>query len=143
MELLSRADFELFVWNDEDVSNIDPEVKVIGAPLEVATNLYPELQKAYFSKSKDDGGAGDSYTLRDRVPILSPSQITPQYESMVDPILDLCPNCAYQIPSDSNTHVSHDLEYHSLDSKQSTLNYTDPRDLHIQNADVEDDYHCM
>ena len=117
------------MWNDEDVSNIDPQVKVIGAPLEVAINLYSELQKSYLSKSKTDGGAGDSRTLPERVPIsLLPSSQSPQHESMIDPILH--PNCVYHLPSDSTTHLSHDLEYQSL---------KDPTILHIQNTDIEDE----
>ena len=47
--MLSRADFELLMWKEEDLDNIDPQVKVIGAPLEVAVNLYPELQKSFLS----------------------------------------------------------------------------------------------
>ena len=47
VELLSRADFELFLWEEEDLRNSDPRVKVIGAPLEVAMELYPELQRMY------------------------------------------------------------------------------------------------
>ena len=47
VELLSRTDFELFAWNDEDLIDCDPQVKVIGAPLDVAKNLYPELQRSY------------------------------------------------------------------------------------------------
>ena len=47
VELLSRADFELFVWEEEDLRNSDPRVEVIGAPLEIATELYPELQRMY------------------------------------------------------------------------------------------------
>ena len=47
VEMLSRADFELFAWEEEDLMNIDPQVKVIGAPLEVAQNLFPELQSSY------------------------------------------------------------------------------------------------
>ena len=49
VEMLSRADFELFVWEEEDLRNSDPQVKLIGAPLELAKNLYHELQSAYFS----------------------------------------------------------------------------------------------
>ena len=47
MEMLSQADFELFVWEEEDLRNSDPQVKLVGAPLEVAKNLYPELQRVY------------------------------------------------------------------------------------------------
>ena len=47
VELLSRTDFELFVWEEEDLIGSDPQVKMIGAPLEVAKNLYPELQRSY------------------------------------------------------------------------------------------------
>ena len=47
MEMLSRADFELFVWEEEDVRNSDPQVKLIGAPLELAKDLYHELQISY------------------------------------------------------------------------------------------------
>ena len=47
--MLSRADFELFVWEEEDLRNGDPQVKLIGAPLEVAKNLYHELQRVYLS----------------------------------------------------------------------------------------------
>ena len=47
VELLSRTDFELFVWEEEDLRSSDPQVKVIGAPLETAKNLYPELQRSY------------------------------------------------------------------------------------------------
>ena len=45
--MLSRADFELFVWEEEDLVDSDPQAKMIGAPLEVAKNLYPKLQKSY------------------------------------------------------------------------------------------------
>ena len=47
--MLSRAEFELFAWDDEDTKDKDPKVKEIGAPLEVAENLYPELQKSHSS----------------------------------------------------------------------------------------------
>ena len=47
VEMLSRADFELFVWEEEDLRNSDPRVKTIGAPLEVAKKLYQELQRSY------------------------------------------------------------------------------------------------
>ena len=47
VEMLSRAEFELFAWEEEDLMDCDPNVKLIGAPLEVAQNLYPELQESY------------------------------------------------------------------------------------------------
>ena len=47
VEMLSRADFELFAWEEEDLKDSDPQVKLIGAPLEVAQDLYPELQRSY------------------------------------------------------------------------------------------------
>ena len=47
IELLSRMDFELFAWEEEDLSDIDPQAKIIGAPLEVAKNLYAKLQRTY------------------------------------------------------------------------------------------------
>ena len=50
VELLSRADFELFLWEEEDLRNSDPRVREIGAPLEIATGLYTELQEAYLGK---------------------------------------------------------------------------------------------
>jgi hypothetical protein len=51
VELLSRADFELFAWEEEDLRDSDPQqVKTIGAPLETAKNLYPDLQKLYIIK---------------------------------------------------------------------------------------------
>ena len=50
VELLSRADFELFLWEEEDLKNSDSRVREIGAPLEMATGLYPELQKIYLGK---------------------------------------------------------------------------------------------
>ena len=50
VELLSRADFELFLWEEEDLRYSDPRVKEIGAPLEITTGLYPELQKMYLGK---------------------------------------------------------------------------------------------
>ena len=116
------------MWNDEDVHNIDPQVKVIGAPLEVATNLYPELQRSYFSNSKVDGGAGDSRTLPDGVPgsLRPSSKIAPQHESTI-----LHPNCAYHLPSDSTTHLSQDLEYQNLKEIQ------DPAHLHVHNTYIE------
>jgi hypothetical protein len=49
--MLSRADFELFVWEEEDLRNSDPQVKLIGAPLELAMNLYHELQRSYTSQT--------------------------------------------------------------------------------------------
>lgn len=45
--MLSRAEFELFEWEDEDIKDKDPQVKTIGAPLEVARDLYTELQQSY------------------------------------------------------------------------------------------------
>ena len=53
MELLSRADFELFAWEEDDLKNIDPLAKVIGAPLETSKNLYRELQSSYVIKFND------------------------------------------------------------------------------------------
>ena len=47
VEMLSRADFELFVWEEEDLRGCDQRVKVIGAPLELAQNLYSDLQNVY------------------------------------------------------------------------------------------------
>ena len=47
VEMLSRADFELFAWEEDDTKTSDPQVKVIGAPLDVARNLYQELQRSY------------------------------------------------------------------------------------------------
>ena len=47
--MLSRVDFELFAWEEGDLDGCDPQAKVIGAPLETATNLYPELQRTYLS----------------------------------------------------------------------------------------------
>ena len=52
VELLSRADFELFAWEEEDLRNSDPlQVKIIGAPLETAKNLYPDLQRSYIKNN--------------------------------------------------------------------------------------------
>ena len=46
--MLSRADFELFAWKEEDLKNSSSTlVKIIGAPLETAKGLYLELQKRY------------------------------------------------------------------------------------------------
>ena len=45
--MLSRADFELFAWEEEDLKGCDQKVKVIGAPLELAQNLYINLQNMY------------------------------------------------------------------------------------------------
>ena len=50
VELLSRADFELFLWEEEDLRNSDPRVREIGAPLEITTGLYTELQETYIGK---------------------------------------------------------------------------------------------
>jgi hypothetical protein len=51
VELLSRADFELFAWEEEDLKDSDPlQVKMIGAPLETAKNLYPDLQTLYINR---------------------------------------------------------------------------------------------
>ena len=47
VEMLSRADFELFVWEEEDLKGCDQRVKVIGAPLELAQSLYTDLQNMY------------------------------------------------------------------------------------------------
>ena len=47
VEMLSRADFELFVWEEEDLKGCDQRVKVIGAPLELAQNLYTDMQHMY------------------------------------------------------------------------------------------------
>ena len=47
VEMLSRAEFELFMWEEEDLRDCDPQVKVIGAPLEVAQNLYLDMQNMY------------------------------------------------------------------------------------------------
>ena len=45
--MLSRADFELFAWEEEDLKGCDQRVKVVGAPLELAQNLYTDLQSVY------------------------------------------------------------------------------------------------
>ena len=53
VELLSRADFELFTWEEEDLRNStsDPlKVKTTGAPLETAKNLYHDLQTSYITQ---------------------------------------------------------------------------------------------
>jgi hypothetical protein len=51
VELLSRADFELFAWEEEDLRDSDRlQVKTIGAPLETAKNLYPHLQTLYINR---------------------------------------------------------------------------------------------
>ena len=47
LELLSQTEFEIFIWDNKDLIDCDPQVKVIGAPLDVANNLYPELQRSY------------------------------------------------------------------------------------------------
>ena len=47
IEMLSRADFELFTWEEEDLKGCDQRVKIIGAPLEIAQNLYSVLQNMY------------------------------------------------------------------------------------------------
>ena len=47
VEMLSRADFELFAWEEEDLKGCDQRVTVIGAPLELAQNLYTDLQNTY------------------------------------------------------------------------------------------------
>ena len=47
VEMLSRADFELFAWEEEDLKGCDQRVKVIGAPLELAQTLYTDLQNMY------------------------------------------------------------------------------------------------
>ena len=47
VEMLSRADFELFVWKEQDLRDTDPRVKDIGAPLEVAEKLYLDIQNMY------------------------------------------------------------------------------------------------
>ena len=45
--MLSQADFELFAWEEEDIKDSDPQVQLIGAPLEAAQGLYLELQRWY------------------------------------------------------------------------------------------------
>ena len=45
--MLSRADFELFVWKEEDLKEANPQVKDIGAPLEAAENIYLDIQNMY------------------------------------------------------------------------------------------------
>ena len=52
VELLSRADFELFAWEEEDLKDSDPlQIKTIGAPLETAKNLYFDLQTSYIAQA--------------------------------------------------------------------------------------------
>ena len=45
--MLCRAEFELFVWEEDDLMDSDLQMKVIGAPLEVAQNLYLDIQNTY------------------------------------------------------------------------------------------------
>ena len=45
--MLSRANFELFAWEEEDLKGCDQRVKVVGAPLKLAQNLYTDLQNMY------------------------------------------------------------------------------------------------
>ena len=52
VELLSRAVFELFAWEEEDLKERDPlQIKTIGAPLETAKNLYLDLQMTYITNN--------------------------------------------------------------------------------------------
>ncbi len=46
MEMHSQANFELLLWRDSDIET-GPQVKVVGAPLEAAKNLYSDLQNVY------------------------------------------------------------------------------------------------
>ena len=52
--MLSRADFELFAWDEEDLKGCDQRVKVIGAPLELSRNLYTDLQNTYKWPQQDE-----------------------------------------------------------------------------------------
>ena len=38
------------MWEEEDLRNSDPRVREIGAPLEITTGLYTELQETYLGK---------------------------------------------------------------------------------------------
>ena len=50
VELLSRADYELFMWEEADLKRMNnPQVKEIGAPLDTAKELYQDLQKSYMT----------------------------------------------------------------------------------------------
>ena len=57
LELLCRADFELFSWEEEDTKDCNPQVKKIGAPLEVAKNLYVDLQTIYQTVDNNKDGS--------------------------------------------------------------------------------------
>ena len=50
VETLSQPHFDLLMWREAD-TKLHPQVMVVGAPLEAAENLYPELQKSYASRN--------------------------------------------------------------------------------------------
>ena len=119
VELLSRTDVELFAWDDEDLIDCDPQVKVIRAPLDVAKNLYPELQGSYLRKNLGSNPSG-------LVTPLSSSQTKAEHELATS--LVPCENwleSATSPSSDSVMHFSPDLGYQSLEEKVATFGFVD------------------
>ena len=124
VELLSRTDFELFVWEEEDLIGSDPQVKVIGAPLEVAKNLYPELQGSYLKKSK---GITDGESNRPTISSwpYSPTKLT-EYEQSADSHTSRDYLESIVSPSDSTAYPSPDLGYQSCEAeKKATFRFSD------------------
>ena len=121
VEMLSRTDF---VWEEEDLIGSDPQVKVIGAPLEVAKNLYPELQGSYLKKSK---GITDGESNRPTISSwpYSPTKLT-EYEQSADSHASRDYLESIVSPSDSTAYPSPDLGYQSCEAeKKATFRFSD------------------
>ena len=119
VEMLSRTDF---VWEEEDLIGSDPQVKVIGAPLEVAKNLYPELQRSYLKKSK---GITDGESNRPTISSwpYSPTKLT-EYEQSAHSHASRDYLESIASPSDSTAYPSPDLGYQSYETENELLTVT-------------------
>ena len=120
VELLSRTDFELLVWEEEDLIGSDPQVKVIGAPLEVAKNLYPELQRSYLKKSKGiTDGKSNSQLFHHCLTHTQNLQCTADSHASRDYLESVAS------PSDSTAYPSPDLGYQSYERNKGTFHISD------------------
>ena len=123
VELLSRTDFELFVWEEEDLIGSDPQVKVIGAPLDVAKNLYPELQRSYLKKNKV---ITDGESNRPTISSLPYTQTKfTEYECTADSHASRDYLESIASPSDSTAYPSPDLGYQSYEGNKGTFYISD------------------
>ena len=54
VQIFSQAEADLLIWSEDDLS-VHSQVSVLGAPLEAAKDLYPQLQTLYAVSESEQG----------------------------------------------------------------------------------------